>query len=198
MKLLNQMVPSPKKNHEFSSEDGVWKVNLTRTFLSLSTTKYLRRSDFKEKLNRPVDALIEIYMPDTTASFSRVGLRYVDIIKRSELDLQSADWSDLLEPFALGFLGSEEVKHDVQGLDTQYKIGLGDKSGIVRIKTGLVRWQENKDEECFVIDSDFFYEGKMDIENALGKLNGFHVHASNLIQWIITDTLHKAMEPEES
>jgi len=41
--MFRQIMPSETKNYEFSSEDSIWKVNLTRTFLSLSTTKYIRR-----------------------------------------------------------------------------------------------------------------------------------------------------------
>src|SRR4030042_3156809 len=77
--LLRQVMPSRSKNYEFSSEDGVWRVNLTRTFVALTTSKYIRRSEFNERLEGSFKALIEIYKP---AYFSRIGLRYVDVIKR--------------------------------------------------------------------------------------------------------------------
>jgi uncharacterized protein (TIGR04255 family) len=37
VELLGRIMPSQTKNYEFSSENAVWKVNLTRTFIALST-----------------------------------------------------------------------------------------------------------------------------------------------------------------
>jgi uncharacterized protein (TIGR04255 family) len=181
------------KNYEFTSEDGIWTVNLTRTFLALTTTKYKRREDFKKRLKVPLEALVDIYKP---TYFSRIGLRYVDIIKRSVLKLEEVGWCELLQPYALGLLSAPGVRDRVRGLESKYEVLLEDNSSMARIVTALMTWQENNNEECFMIDTDFYTTQKTEIGDGDGKLDYFHVRASRLIQWFITKRLHEAMEPD--
>lgn len=70
--LRQVLQPSGNKNYGFSSEDGQWRINLTRTFIALTTKEYQRWERFKERLEIPLNALISVYSPDY---FSRVGLR---------------------------------------------------------------------------------------------------------------------------
>jgi len=192
-----QIVPTETINYEFSSEDNCWTVNLTRTFLALTTKKYTRRSDFNEHLKGPLTALLDIYKP---AYFSRLGLRYVDIIRRSLLNLKKEPWNKLLKPHILGFLGSSDVYKNIQSFDAKCEILLKDRSSIARIVTGLVEWKENNNEQCFLIDSDFYNTNKITPpteKKVMKKLEYFQVRASRLIQWLITKKLHKAMEPEK-
>jgi len=190
VELLGKIMPSQTKNYEFSAESAVWKVNLTQTFVALSTRKYRKWEEFKDRLDGPLKALIEIYEP---AYFSRIGLRYIDIIKRSELSLDGMDWNELLQPYILGLLGSTNVNKYVQGLEAKYEIRLDDEGGIARIVAGLV---EQDKEVCFLIDTDFFDTRKVETSQVANKLENFHVLASRLIQWLITERLHKAMEPQ--
>jgi uncharacterized protein (TIGR04255 family) len=193
MGVIQQIMPSETKNYEFTSEDGFWCINLTRTFVALTSMKYKRREQFQEKLNGPLKALVDIYKP---AYFSRIGLRYIDIIKRSVLELDNVDWSELLQTYILGLLGSADVSNDVQTLEAKYEIRLDDGSSTARIVTGLVEWEENH-EKCFMIDTDFFNMDKTNTSEVMNKLDSFHVQASKLIRWLITNRLHEAMEPEE-
>jgi uncharacterized protein (TIGR04255 family) len=192
--ILRQVVQaSGNKNYEFMSEDKVWTINLTRTFVALSTGTYTRWEDFKRKLTIPFAALLEVYSPQY---FSRIGLRYVDVIKRSELGLEGVGWNDLLQPYISGFLAADEVKDHIQNFQSRYEIQLEDDKSVVRILTKFV---EAKDEGhiSYMIDSDFSRPGRTDVNQALSTLDYFNVRASRLIQWCITETLHHAMEPEE-
>jgi uncharacterized protein (TIGR04255 family) len=47
---------SVQKNHEFSCEDGVYTVNLSRTFVSLSATSYKNWGDFRQQLEFVISA----------------------------------------------------------------------------------------------------------------------------------------------
>jgi len=190
VELLGRIMPSQTKNYEFSSENAVWKVNLTRTFIALSTMKYRKWEEFKDRLDGPLKALVEIYEP---GHFSRIGLRYIDIIKRSELNLDGVDWNELLQPYILGLLGSTPVNKHIQGLEGKYEIRLDNEGAIARIITGLV---DQDKEVCFLIDTDFYDIRKTDTSEVVNKLENFHVLASRLIQWLITKRLHKAMKPE--
>jgi uncharacterized protein (TIGR04255 family) len=78
---------------DFVSADGIWKVSLTSHFVALSTIKYRRWEDFKVRLTSVLDTFANIY---GVAAFTRLGLRYQDLIQRSKLGLIERPWSELL------------------------------------------------------------------------------------------------------
>jgi len=178
-------------NYEFASEDGAWKTNLTRDFVSLSASSYRHWETFREKLQVPLHALIAVYKP---RRFSRIGLRYVDVIQRSTLDLDDVSWSELLQPQVLGILGSPDVANSVRAFRSSYELALENDQDSVRIVTSFWKNTENG-ETCYVIDSDFFTSQPTPLEGASEKLEYFNVRASRLIRWCITERLHSAMEP---
>jgi uncharacterized protein (TIGR04255 family) len=190
--LRQALQSSGNKNYEFSSEDGLWKANLTRSFVALTTKRYIRWEEFKEKLKIPLNALIEVYSPDY---FSRVGLRYIDVIRRSTLNLGDVGWNELLQPYIAGILGSPEVGTHVKNFENRYEIGLSDGESLVRIVTKFVKSVDDG-EICYLIDGDFHNTKKTKIDETMERLNYFNVRASRLIQWCITNRLHQAMEPQ--
>jgi uncharacterized protein (TIGR04255 family) len=181
---------SQNKNYEFLSKDGNWKVNLTRTFTALSTTEYSKWEDFEEKLKVPFNALLEFYSPPY---ISRVGLRYIDIIKRSDLALDQADWSELVQVCTLGFKIDPEIKNEIETSETKHIITLDKPNCKARVITAII---EKDDEECFMVDTDYYSERKYEIAEVFDILDYFHLQASNLIQWLIKKPLHTAMRPK--
>jgi uncharacterized protein (TIGR04255 family) len=79
---------------------------------------------------------------------------------------------------------------------SKYDVLLEDNSSLARIAMALVEWQENNNEQCFMIDTDFYTMQKTLITDVDHRLDYFHVRASRLIQWLITKRLHEAMEPD--
>ena len=69
-------------NYHFLSADGLWKLNLTRDFIALSTIRYSSWEEFARHLDKPLAAFIKLYHP---AYFQRVGLRYVNVISAGKL-----------------------------------------------------------------------------------------------------------------
>lgn len=184
--------PQGNKNYEFSSEDGFSQINLTSTFIALSTKRYARWEEFKARLQIPMDALLDVYHP---AYFTRIGLRYMNLIRRSALGLEGTEWRELLSPFITGVLGAREIAHQVKGLQQLYEIQLEDGRAMVKVLTTLVR-PIDKGEESFLIDSDFSDPHKTDFGVAMERLDYLNARASRLIRWAITDRLHDAMEPQ--
>ena len=45
-------------NYNFVSQDNLWKVNLTNSFIALSTLRYTRWEDFAQKLDKTLAAFI--------------------------------------------------------------------------------------------------------------------------------------------
>ncbi len=180
------------KNHEFTSVDGIWKINLTRTFLSISSSEYKTWEDFSGRLKKPFEALMTIYQPPF---FTRLGIRYIDVIDRSKLNLSGASWRDLLKPYFLGLLSSE-IEKSVRSYENAYEIDLEDQESKVRIVTSFVHNMQSK-EECFQIDSDFYYPSRINKDKTWEKLTFLHDRASRLIRWVVSDKLHSAMVPNE-
>jgi len=187
-----QVSPTASKNYEFSAESQKWKVNLTRSFIALTTLNYTRWEIFKDQLSKPLQAFVSIYSPD---DFSRIGLRYIDIIKRSRLGLDNVSWNELLQPYVLGMLSTDTVGKNIESYEAKNEIKLDDGTSLVRIITSLIQDAETG-EICFLIDSDFFTTTKSKIDETINKLDYFNAHGSRLIQWCITERLHNVMEPE--
>ena len=194
--LIEKLELSPaarnRKNYEFLSSDENWKINLTREFLALSTKKYHRWEEFRTFLEEAFKPFLEIYSP---IFFSRIGLRYRNIINRSELNLGDTPWSDLLKPSILGMLNDATIGPNISATTNITEIDLSDKQSKVRITSGLLEEAQTR-EKAFMIDSDFFTEQKTSVEEALTKLDFFNERGTRLIQWSITEKLHVTMEPE--
>ncbi|MBW8003313.1 MAG: TIGR04255 family protein [Planctomycetes bacterium] len=190
--MLRQAIQSSAtKSYQFLTEEKDWKVNLTRTFIALTTTKYQRWEQFKERLIGPFKALLSTYSP---SNFARIGLRYINVIRRSKLGLDDVPWAELLTEYIAGIIGSAEIAPRIQGSESSSEIMLSDEQSIVRIVTKFVTAKNDK-EVCFMIDSDFYRAVKTPIDRALDHLDFLNGKASGLIRWAIKDKLYQAMEP---
>ena len=98
---------APITNYNFVSADGKWKLNLTSSFIALSTLRYQRWEDFAARLDKPLAQFIQIYQP---AFFERIGLRYVNAFSRRALGLEELLWDDLIREPYLGILGEPDVE----------------------------------------------------------------------------------------
>lgn len=190
--LRQALQSSGSKNYEFVSEDGQWKTNLTRTFIALTASNYERWEEFKAQLERPLAALIDVYTP---TNFTRIGLRYIDVIRRSVLGLDQVGWEHLLQPYVLGILGAPDVGKHVESFESRYEIRLADEKGVAKVVTRFVEHADDG-EICYMIDSDFYDTSKTGIDQAIPRLDYFNKRSSRLIQWCVTGLLHQAMEPE--
>ena len=187
---------SPVTNYQFSSADGVWRVNLTGTFISLTCTRYTCWEDFAAKLDKPLAAFIGIYKP---AYFDRVGLRYLNFISRFELGLEGVPFSRLIAPCYLGPLAEEDVQESTASrcsVDAEMAI-----RGGCRVKLhagpGLVRRGNKEDKEVkFIFDQDLYMPGQVPPKLVAGALQTLHAQADSIFRGAITDTLHNAMEPQ--
>ena len=51
---------------------------------------------------------------------------------------------------------------------------------------------------CYLIDNDFFLQGKTGTGKALHTLEYFHGEAGRFFRWWLSDKLYKALEPVTS
>ena len=182
-------------NHQFTSGDGIWRINMTSKFISLACSRYISWEEFAARLDKPLAAFIRIYQP---AWFDRVGLRYLNFFSRKSLGLEDTPWRELFDPRYLSLMAEEEVQETgVTRCTVDADIAL---RGGCRVKLhagpGMVRRGNQQDPELkFILDYDLYMPGKLAINLSAGALQTLHGQAWPLFRGAITDTLHNAMEP---
>lgn len=183
-------------NYQFMSADGVWRVNLTGKFISLSCNRYTCWEDFAKRLDKPLAAFIKVYKP---AYFERVGLRYMNFISRKALQLEGTSFSELIQPCYLGPLSEEDVQeHSASRCSVDAEIGL---RGGCRVKLhagpGLIKRNGQADNEVkFILDQDLFMPRNVPVNLSAGALQTLHAQAWPIFRGAITEKLHDAMGPE--
>ena len=181
-------------NYQFVSADGVWRVNLTSTFISLSCSRYTGWEDFAKKLDKPLAAFIQVYKP---AFFQRIGLRYLNFISRKALQLEGVPFCDLIQSPYLGVLAEPDVVESTvtrSSVDTELAI-----QGGCRVKIhagpGLVKRNgQQVNEVRFIFDQDLYMGGNVPVNYSAGALETLHSQAWSIFRGAITDTLFDAME----
>ncbi len=191
--IIEQMkIPLGLISHRFSTKDLQRFISLRDEFMALAETKYERWESFREEVVKAESALKEVYDP---AFYSRIGLRYRDIISRRRLGLTNVGWQDLLEPHIIAELGDKEVSGAISRIQTQAVIKISEiPNGQITLNHGLIK-PSGSDEECYVIDADFSVEKKEGLDEPFKTLDRFHWLAGRLFRWAITERLHNAMEP---
>lgn len=193
LEQLNLPKPPIPTVHKFSTKDSRRFISLSQDFLALTEQAYVRWEAFRREIQIAENALREVYEP---AFYSRIGLRYRNVISRGNLGLDGAKWKDLLKPHIVAELGDNEVSGAILMIQTQSIIRTPEvPGGQVRLIHGLTK-PAGSNEECYVIDADFAVEQKEGLNEPFGVLDKFNRLVGRLFRWAITDTLHNALEPE--
>ena len=191
-----ELKPQPQNNnYQFSTDDGVWRVNLTSKFISLATSRYTRWEDFAAMLDKPLAAFIQLYKP---ACFDRVGLRYLNFFSRNALEFTDVPFRELIQPPFLGVLGQDIFEGAVSrsGVDAEFMTGGGCRCKL-HAGPGKVSIGGNNDPEIkFIFDMDLFTGDKVPVNYSAGALQTLHSQAFGIFRSAITDQLHEAMDPK--
>lgn len=184
-----------RKLHQFISEDGMWKITLAKNQLAISTLNYEQWEDMIGRFDQPLKAFSEVY---DQSYFERVGLRYIDAIKRSELGLENVEWKELIKPHLLGCLGfSQGEVENVNSNSLRAEIVIDGIS--VRISSGLgvINNNNNESDNAFILDCDYYCVDKVNIDQISKVAECLHQKSTDFFRKSITEKLHKAMEPQE-
>lgn len=192
-------VSAPVHNYQFISEDGRWKLSLTKGFIALSTRGYTRWEDFAKRLDKALAAFIQVCKP---AFFTRIGLRYMNAFHKKTLGLEDCGWRELIAPAFLGLLqspelGEEQFSKCEQSVAAQ--LPGGTKTNI-KCGPGTLRRVNNRtgrtdEEPVYMLDLDLYMDGKVQVNHTAPALNILHENADGVFRAAVTDTLLDAMEP---
>jgi uncharacterized protein (TIGR04255 family) len=189
--LLGAMLPTPTpRTYEFTSSDSMWQITLTRESLALTCRQYKRWEEFRKMLQVPFSSLLENYAP---SFFTRIGLRYRDVICRSELNLANVPWSELLRAELAGEFHSP-IAGNITHSAHQLIVSLSGGKAQVLIQHGTLPRQRDK-EVCYYIDNDFSTEQRRNTNDTMETLDYFSKQSWRLFRWCIGDKLHDAMGP---
>jgi uncharacterized protein (TIGR04255 family) len=184
----------PVPGYDFISTDQHWTVSLTRDFLALSTNDYRNWQDFATRLDKVKTIFEEMYAPPF---YSRIGLRYQDVIRRSELGLNGVPWSELIQIHLAGVLASSELGNYVEEIFQQILFKLLRYDARARVQHGLVIPQDGTNELCYLIDNDFSTIQRTELKDARDILTYFNQENGNLFRSVITDRLKTALGTAE-
>jgi len=192
---LQQMLAS-ETAYTFTTDDQRWKVSLTKDFIALSTNKYKKYEEFRERLQSITELFESIYKP---SSYIRIGLRYQDLILPSTLGMKP-EWKRLIQKQLISELYLEEFDNSVKSFEKL--IVLEFELGKANLRHGIVIINEPSrnlvNEPAYMIDIDFFTDDKIKgIENAYRHLDNFNKLSGKLFRWSITDELHNLLNPQQ-
>ncbi|UWQ83532.1 TIGR04255 family protein [Leisingera caerulea] len=186
--------PTHQTIYDFTTKDRDYTLSLCSDFIALKTSNYSCWGDFFALLEIGMQSLRSNY---TIHFYSRLGVRYINLIDRDDLGLGNSSWESLIRPSALGLLGDPDVPHGSiaeQGAITVIKL----KRGQVAIRNGI-NFDGETDNKRIVIDSDFFCEEQIERDEDACKLLAEYNHcARNAFRWFIRPPLHEALGPKEN
>jgi uncharacterized protein (TIGR04255 family) len=180
--------------HVFLSEDQKRFISLGRESLALTDRRYSRWEEFRDEMAAALTALSELYTPPF---YTRIGLRYRDVVDRKKLGLNGQPWDTLLCKPLVGLLGESAVSDRIANFSSDVLVKLDEvKAGFIRMRHSLVSDQEGKT-EGFLFDADFFTQERSEPKDVGPTLDIFNRIAGNYFRWAITPKLRAALKPTD-
>lgn len=180
---------SSTKNHTFISKDGKDKINLTNSFISLSTLQYERWEVFFGKFKNIYQVFKDLYAPSV---IDRIGLRYKDVYVKEKYRLEDKKWADLIAPPWIGALTSND-EDKVSASNVTYELLL--EEGVKRRVVSGFGMKNGK--KSFIVDSDFTCSIIDSVDNYEGVCNKLHDYSTAFYQSVVTKILKDAMGVKE-
>ncbi|MBS0298384.1 MAG: TIGR04255 family protein [Proteobacteria bacterium] len=194
---LKRIITSDKEFF-FFSEEMDWQVSLAKNFVALACKgKYSNYDEFKKRLKKILEIFNRIYEP---SYFSRIGLRYQNIVNDEILPLNGKNIRDLVPDYIFPEL-NDEIGKNVKGLEKTIQLDDGNiKVNVTHALltvSGKFGQKQISDKESYIIDIDCFIEEKIrGVDNVLTKCDEFKNNEWNIFQWSITEELRQAMDRE--
>jgi uncharacterized protein (TIGR04255 family) len=187
--------PATDPVHKFLSEDRKRFISLKSDFVAFTETSYSRWETFKEGILLAERALTETRAP---AFYTRIGLRYRNVISRKKFALEGQPWHELLQPHLTGLLGLRDLAQEVTDIRAVASVRVDQVPGArVELRHGLMPDPDDS-QQAYLIDVDFHTEERSTGQDAFRILDDFHSAAGDIFRWAIAPPLRLALQPEDS
>jgi len=90
--------------------------------------QYRRWEDFRQQVYVAKQAVEESYQP---AFYSRIGIRYQDVIDKTKLGLGSEPWISLIRAEFIGVLEASVIGDHVQQMRVEHLIQINEVQGVL-------------------------------------------------------------------
>lgn len=194
--LLDVLATRINRRFQFMTRDRTSTITLTNSFVALETNNYVRWEDFRQNLELTLSAIIQTYQVNF---FTRIGLRYQNVIDRTVLGLEGSAWNTLVSDLVLGPLATLESSESVYEHNGTFLIQLENSEEVARVRYGLVTDKAGDPTNVmFMLDHDFFTQNDVETEagDVIKRANVFNSTNRSLFRRCITAKLHSAMVPE--
>lgn len=180
------------KNYKFENRNKTYAINLTQTFISVSSTDYKNWEELRKYIVLALDALEATFPP---AYYERIGLRYINCFSRIELCYQGISWNELIRSNLLGILSTTEDEKFITAMNCVTEVKMSDSDCRLKLISTLGNTPKYGKELCMIIDYDMSTTSQISREEAMVKLEYFHSESTKIFHWAITDKLIKALNP---
>lgn len=177
-------------SYRFSATDERMKLVLSQGSIVFSQDDYQSWTDFERTLDSVFRPVLEEYH---ISDFTRVGLRYQNLIDRTVIDMAGVPWKEILSPQYLGFM-TQEQESDVKEWFASCCLVLGEQGDVCRLKYGLADSLVTSN-LVFAIDSDFSNSRGVQKDALWAKLQYFNEQASRLFRAAISHRTRDALRP---
>ena len=192
-------LPPAINNHQFLSEDGSRRLNVTQNMLVLSTRSYRSWEEFSAHLDRALSTFLSLYHP---TAFQRIDLRYLNVFSRNALGLQTVPFRELFSAPYLGILGAEDLSEGSvlkSAQELEFKL---DNSSVAKLRSGPSRLKKaapnapQDPEVKFLLDMTLTMPIATEPFLVAGVLETLHAHSTRVFRGAILPPLHQAMLPQ--
>lgn len=172
------------------SADRAWQMTFTGTFLSIDTTKYVRRRDFAQRLTDAWEALNQ-HVP--VPYIERLGVRYINqVTDRAHL----SRLDELLRPEMLGIALAQDVDEAQLATsitEAQYRFPDGAaftaRWGMLPAGTNIENAGPPFDYPTWILDTDSFCEFKHNSnsgQNLFEDVRALALRSYQFFRWAVT------------
>ena len=180
--------------HRFITEDKARSISLQSDFIAFSVSDYKRWQTFREQFEFVEREFRRLYEPQF---YTRIGLRYRDVIIRENLGLADRSWGELLNRDLAGLLGHDEASSLVAQTLTAVQMRLPEIEGVqLTLQYGLRPESPQLPADRYFIDADISIEQRTEPNASFELLDHFNRIAGTIFRWAISDTLRNALESE--
>lgn len=170
------------------SSDSSWNLVINPRFYSLETTRYQDWSDFRQRLEKVSQAVVDTAHP---ALEQRIGLRFINRITHPEVK-NVVDWRQLIDSSFLGPIAHDKLGDSVTSSQQVLQLSVEDEL-FVTIRHGVFRDPGVPGEEAYLVDQDCYVHPSenFSIKHVMDSAEKLHMLVLQIFQQTITPKLYE-------